>query len=138
MRIAFLCLACLVGPICTGCGTTSTGWRFEVGRPSVMTVPMSIQQTSGDLLVGGVATGVPTAVAHNQRTLAATVANVETLPPPRSVGPRSSRSALAISEDCSLEEMCRLLRAIDDRLFRSQTQQLEMPKGRTTGTRPCD
>lgn len=138
MRNAILCLLCLAALAGAGCGATTatTGWKFEVGRPAVLSVPMSLQQTTGDVIVGGVATGSPSSTTLQGR--AGAIATVEQLPPPRAMRAAQPRAALAISEECTMEEMCRLLRGIDEKLSRGQTEQLAMPKGKMTGTRPCD
>ncbi len=106
-----------------GCATpcASTGWRFEVGRPSVFTSPGLVQQQSGNIAVSPLGTTLPPVVGD---LAAATVSGALKA----STGPHilgKTRTA----DECTLEDVCLMLRRIESRLAQQAPPTRPMPLG---------
>jgi hypothetical protein len=123
---SFAGLLCLLGA--AGCQTSplaSVGWNFQVGRPSTLASPATVQQTQGPLTVGGVASG-PMAIGG--------ISTIQTTPGPRSMqfdaaypvdsapsfnlpapGHRFAATAPPAGA-CDLDDVCHQLDRIEQRL----------------------
>jgi hypothetical protein len=100
------------------CSTPShTGWHFSIIRPPAIDYPLAVQDGGNPLGLGGVATlpgvGMRAPVAFEAPGIVP--------PPPRSFTPMTSTPA----PDCTMDEVCRLLRKIDARL---EGERLPMPR----------
>lgn len=110
----------------SGCATpcASTGWRFEVGRPSVFQAPGIVQQQSGPISVSPLGTTLPPTIEGGQMNQSAMVRGSSI---PHVLG----RTRQDASGDCTLEDVCQMLRRIEQRLTQRENPSipLPMPKG---------
>jgi len=128
-RFLFL-LAALLAALPAGCcsgPTSTTGWVFQVGRPATLSTPVTVQQMTGPLAIGGVAAEPVGA------TMTGPVARpvIAAAPPP--VNPCADYApvpaALASQgQPCTLQEICDTLRRIESRLPAAAAA-APMPKG---------
>lgn len=120
----------LLMALTSGCALPATnhtvGWHFEMGTPATMTSPVVVEQTSGPLAVGGVASGA-TAPAITQPRAAYTFASAPECQPPAP----AVTAALAPRGSCTLDDLCTRLERIESKLNSRPTaaEMAPMPRG---------
>lgn len=118
--------------LCSGCACNrpSMGWSFNVGRPSQTTVPVLLQQSSGNLAAGNLGAG-PMPYADSSSYLSP-------IAPEQPQLIRSRRRSSIITDGpslipsvdtCTLEEACRRIEALERRIEKNGSSLLPMPKG---------
>lgn len=128
MRPFLFLLPAILTAGCASSGATC-GWRFEVGKAGQLYQPVPYQQgmtAMGVTPVGAVGLDSRVSVLGATRYSAADVE--ETLPAARLVSPLGSRKVVSPPADCTMEEICILLRALaKDRGINTQGMK-QMPK----------
>ncbi len=114
----------------SGCGLLnpykSTGWRFEVLCPPLVASPGVVSESGNALGVSSIGS-VP--IAGPARPLAAAA-----LPGPCDVPPMSPAAGpvLAARDPCNLDELCRRMAAVEQRMNAPQQLPKPMPMGPAT------
>ena len=107
-----------------GCGhsCTSTGWEFRVGKPPSIVTPALINQLPGPSVVAPVS-AFPVSAAQTSRVeFAESLAMPRAVPvAPKSYAPMTSGARPELKGgpdwDCTLEEVCDRVKALEKRLF---------------------
>lgn len=111
MRIIFLLPLLAIG--CAGGKGATCGWRFEMGKAGEMYTNIPYQQTSGNLGIAPVgAIGLDSHVAVGGMTRIAVGEEVAQVPAAAILRPAASTRVTAQASDCTMQEICDLLRAI--------------------------
>ncbi len=124
MRV--LLTAFLVAPVC-GCGVLnpykSCGFRVEFIDPPTLSAPMVVNQSGNTLGVAGVGTGPAVGLVRP----AAGIAAPSPCDPP--MGPVGPRMTTANGADCTLDDCCRRLEALEAKVSARPTLPKPMPVG---------
>lgn len=112
-----------VGAALPGCSLpcSTCGWRFEVGKPATFFTPGLVQQQSGPLMVNPLGSTLPPVISDVAAQL--TNPSLKASVAPHILGRRTG------PEECSLEDVCRMLQRIEAKLQAGERIPAPMPKG---------
>lgn len=119
--VAGLASATLAG--CCHCpGATTMGWKFEMGRPATFSSPGLVQQQSGTLALQPLGTTLPPVLTGT----AVEAGPVRLQGPAPTPQPRLNPR---LANECTMEDICAMLRRIESRLASGGAPARPLPPG---------